>query len=391
MGKAAGVLPSWYWPEGVQRYVSAPPVALDELCLGRWARRYGGQPALRTPEGEMTFRELDGAVGRVAAAIAQRWGEPRLALRIGDPLSFVVVFLAGARLGRPLLLLDAGDPPGAHQWAVEAFRPTAVIDDALARELREAQAPALRPSRPDASAPLIALPEGRALVYHSHVSLVSGAMALAAFLQLEPQESLLAAAPWNTWEGLLALLAHLQGGGCAPVVASAPEGVAEAVMQFRPKALWVPASLGWGALEVSGLGEAVRRAGPWLLVGVDGPFPKALRRRWRRVLGVPVLTAYGYAATGLVAASHPSWYLDDAVGIPMTGVDLVPIDPYSASPIEAPWEVLTYAGIGVKTRALAARIEGEGPYPGLLRSDLFYTGQQGWVDPNGMLYLLGRG
>jgi len=391
MGKAAGVLPSWYWPEGVQRYVSAPPVPLDELCLGRWARRYGGQPALRTPAGELTFRELNELVGRTAAGIVQRWGEaPRLALRIEDPLLFAMVFLAEARLGAPVLLLDPGGQEEDVQWALEAFGATAVVDGPTAEALQETQAPPPPLRRPDASTPLVALPEGRALVYHSHVSLVSGAMALAAFLQMEPQDAVLAAAPWSRWEGLLTLLAHLQGGGAALACSWRGEGLAESVSRFRPKALWLPDVPGWAALESDDLAGAVRRARPWLLVGVTGPFPKAQRRRWRRALGVPVLTAYGYAATGLIAASHPSWYLDDAVGIPMTGVDLIPIDPQSAAPLDAPWEALTYAGIGVRTRALAVRLEGQGPYPGLVEPDLFYTGDQGWIDPNGMLYLLGR-
>jgi acyl-CoA synthetase (AMP-forming)/AMP-acid ligase II len=389
MGKAAGLLPSWYWPEGVQRYVSAPPIALDELCVGRWARRYGGNVALQGQQGQLTFRELNERVGRIAGAILARWGDaPRLALYAGEPLLWATAFFAGARLGCQLLLLDTDLPLDAQGWALESFRPTAVLDDVAVHNLQEAQGPTPAGRRPDASAPVIALPEGKALVYHSHVSLASGAMALAAFLQLDPQEKVVAVSPWGRWEGLLTLLAHLQGGGTALASPSSWEALSEAVAHHRPKALWLPASLGWHVLEEKSLREAVRRARPWLLMGVEGPVAKAQRRRWRRLLGTHVLTAYGFAATGVIAASHPSWYLDEAVGIPMTGVDLIPIDPASRAPVEAPWEVLTYAGIGVRTRALAPRIEGEGPYYGLIAPDLFYTGRQGWMDPNGMLYLL---
>src|SRR3972149_787422 len=118
-------------------------------------------------------------------------------------------------------------------------------------------------------------------------------------------------------------------------------------------------------------------------VSVQRPFPKSLRRQLRRQLRVPVLTVYGYPAVGAIAASHPSWYLDDAVGIPMVGVDLLPVEPDTRRPVEIPWEALSYAGIGISGRSLAVDIVG-GAGRARLSEGLYYTEDVGSVDPNGM-------
>jgi len=302
-----------------------------------------------------------------------------------------VIFFAAVRLGLQVLLLDPRRSLPEWSWALELFRPIGVVDDDEAKRIIHGEAPPSPPRRPAPSSPIVALPEGAGLVYHSHTSLLSAAIAVAVFFQLEPEDRLLVAAPWATWEGLLGLLASLQGGGTALAGLWEEAGLSEALGRYRPKALWLPSGADPSLLQETPLTREVRRTSPWLLLSVGSVWPKSLRRRLRRRLGVHVLTVYGYGATGLIAASHPSWYLDDAVGIPMTGVDLVPIDPATSQPLDVPWEALSYAGIGVKSRALAPKLEGRLPYPGTLEDDLFYTGDQGCLDLNGMLYLLSRG
>lgn len=404
MSKALGLLPSWYWPEGVQRYLAAPPVPIDEQGLGRWARRYGDQPALITDGTVTTFRELDALVTRVAVACRERCQteRPRIALVVGDPHAFVQLLMGVARSGGVALLLDPAQPWPDQAPAVDLFQAQAVVTDQPSLTPETTGATILRPgdliqadvppsplSRPVATSPALALAEGGAVVYHSHASALSAAMAFVAFMELTPSAKLVVARPWGSWEGLTGLLASLQQGGTA-VLAGSWDGrsVGEALARCDAGILWVDAGPGLPLLEDSLVVEAVRQHCAAVLITLTEALPKQLRRRLRRLLRVPVLTVYGYPATGAIAASHPSWYLDDAVGIPMTGVDLLPIDPETRSLVEAPWEVLAYAGIGVRSRALATDIAATDHRRTFIEKDLFYTGDLGVVDANGMLYLL---
>lgn len=98
---------------------------------------------------------------------------------------------------------------------------------------------------------------------------------------------------------------------------------------------------------------------------------------------------YGYPETGPIAAAHPSWHVDEAVGIPMTGADLVALNPRSGRAVETPWDLLTYAHIGVQTSALATNV-GAAADEGAERIDTrcYNTRTPGVIDANGMLFLL---
>jgi hypothetical protein len=71
----------------------------------------------------------------------------------------------------------------------------------------------------------------------------------------------------------------------------------------------------------------------------------------------------------------------------MTDVDLVPVEPSSRAVAPPPWLLLSYAGIGVKTPALAVEVVGH-DQGGFIDGGAYYTGDFGRVDANGMLYLL---
>jgi hypothetical protein len=108
-----------------------------------------------------------------------------------------------------------------------------------------------------------------------------------------------------------------------------------------------------------------------------------------RVLGRPVLTAFGTPATGLVAASPQVWFIEEAVGIPLTGVDLVPVDGVGGHLAEPPWPLLAYANVGVKSSFLAppSSLSGDAP-GGFVEPDVLDTGVAGRIDANGFLYLV---
>lgn len=403
MGKALGLLPSWYWPPGVQRYLKAPRVPLYELAVARWARRYGNDAALLTDADPRTFRQLDEASAAVAAhylARAQSGG--RVALAVRSPELFPPLFLGLVRADATVLLLN--DTTSAEaQAALAEFQAEILITDAPTvppqiSARREPPAVFLEPApappraNPDPSRPSVALPGREGLAWHSQMSLLSGAMAFAAFIKLEPPARLQVARPPASWEGLIGLLAPLQAGAASVLDGGRDRQLTASLLRrHRPAAFWLDGATGPASLESDdALAGAIRAVGANVFLTTTAAFPKRIRRALRRQLRTAVLTIYGYPETGPIAAAHPSWYLDEAVGIPMTGVDIIPLNPRTGRPIAPPWELLSYAGIGVRTYARATNVqtcEEEGAEG--VDNRCYNTGTIGVVDANGMLFLLG--
>lgn len=403
MGKALGLMPSWYWPEGVQRYLKAPRVALYELAVGRWAKRYGSDLALVAGGSSRSFRELDAACAIVAANYFSRLSDApgRVALAVRAPEAFAPLLLGLLRADATLLVL-ADAPAGRGTDSLSEFEPDLLISDdpavAAGNVRREAPAawleggaPRPRPLNADPGRPAIALPGRDGLAWHSQMSLMSGAMAFAAFTRLEPPAKLLVARPPGAWEGLIGLLAPLQTGGAALLDGRGDDdAVAALLRQHAPRSLWLDAAAAEALIGGPGpLVSAIRDERPDVLVTTTAAFPKRVRRSLRRLLRVPILTVYGYPETGPIAAAHPSWHVDEAVGIPMTGTDLVPLNPHSGRAVETPWDLLAYAHVGAQTNALATNV-GAAAADGADRIDTrcYNTRTPGVIDANGMLFLL---
>src|SRR5690606_18721396 len=70
------------------------------------------------------------------------------------------------------------------------------------------------------AAPLAAFPVGDTLAWHSHRSLLAGAVALQAFLGLDGRRPWLSTVPVSTWAGVCGIAAPLLAG--APVVLAPP-------------------------------------------------------------------------------------------------------------------------------------------------------------------------
>ena len=403
MGKALGLMPSWYWPDGVQRYLKAPRVSLYELAVGRWAKRYGGDPALIAGGSSLSFRELDAACAAVAASYLSRLteGPGRVALAVRAPEGFAPLLLGLLRADATVLVLDGSRAERAGE-ALREFQPDLLISDdpAVAADTLRREEPSgwlegtparPRPVNVDPARPAIALPGRDGLAWHSQMSLMSGAMAFAAFTRLEPPAKLLVVRPPGAWEALIGLLAPLQTGGAALLDGRGdPNAAAALVREHAPRSLWLDAATAEALLHGPGpLVSAIRDQRPDLFVTTTAAFPKHLRRSLRRLLRVPILTVYGYPETGPIAAAHPSWHVDEAVGIPMTGADLVALNPRSGRAVETPWDLLTYAHIGVQTSALATNV-GAAADEGAERIDTrcYNTRTPGVIDANGMLFLL---
>ncbi|MCZ7526795.1 MAG: AMP-binding protein [Acidimicrobiia bacterium] len=133
--------------------------------------------------------------------------------------------------------------------------------------------------------------------------------------------------------------------------------------------------------------KSVRGVLTALLLSVDGPFDSDQRRRVGRLFEAPALTVYGRPETGPIFASHPSWYLDEAVGIPLSNAHVVPVDPRSGNPIPTLWELVESAMVTVWSPMLTVGYEGDA-HPERFRDGRFLTGVIASSDANGMIYIL---
>jgi acyl-coenzyme A synthetase/AMP-(fatty) acid ligase len=399
MTKSIDVLPTWYWPDGVPRYSSMPRVSVHDRVVRRWSRRRGDAPALTAGAVTLDYGALDVRTAAVAARIGALTGisERRVAIVTSDPGAGALVLLGALRAGAHALPLDpsvdrtdALDAFGAHLVVhdrdVDAGGdvPSITLTDAL-EAIDDAELPEVRH---DPGRLALSLVDAGRLVHHSEVSILRAAHAFAAFFSLSQESRVQVDLPFGTWEHVVGLLAPLEAGGVAVFAARDLASDATDAVDAHTG----PASLRWIDETTAArwaAGSAPRADRPaMLLVSVAGPFPLRARRHLRRATGGAVLTIYGTPATGPIAASAPAWHLDDPVGIPMTDVDLVPIDPRTRSVAVGPWVLLAHAGIAVKTPALAVGIEAQDP-PTIV-DDTYYTGATGRIDANGMLYLLGQ-
>lgn len=403
MTKSIDVLPTWYWPDGIPRYSSMPRVGVYDRVVRRWSRRRATAHALTLgsaplDDSALDYAALDARTAAVSArlrdlAAASEW---RVAIVTTDPGTGALALLGALRAGAHVLGLD----PSVHRLDVlDRFGADVVIHDPGsgadavpgARSITISDAVEASPDteapdgRHDPSRRALSLVDDGRLVHHSEVSILRAAHAFAAFFALSHQSRVRVDLPFGTWEHVVGLLAPLEAGGSAIFAAQDQPAGAGADGSDGP-----PATLRWiDEVTAARWAAGTRpRSVPeaTLLVSVAGAFPLRTRRHLRRVTGGPVLTIYGTPATGPVAASAPAWYLDDPVGIPVTDVDLLPIDPGTRTLAAGPWVLLAHAGIAVKTPALAIEFD-EHDRP-LIIDDAYVTGATGRIDANGMLYLL---
>jgi len=352
MPKTIAITPSWYWPAHVPRVVGVPPFGVYELFVERRARRDPGGLALVGDGGRLTNAELASQV-RAWAADPESAG----AVLDGPPtVGDAVAVLGALARGAPVVLPETRAVPG--------------------RERTETL-----------TGPVLGLDAGGTTVWHSQRSLVAGALSFGAFLLLEGDRPWLSTFQFDSWEGILGLLVPLAAG--APVVLDSPgEPALEAIARE---------GVGYALTDLPSAFAATRDAKrevksargtlASLLLAVTGVFDADQRRRVGRLFECPALTVFGAAETGPVFAAHPSWYVDEAVGIPVTNAHVVPVDPRSGVPVATLWELVESARVTVFSPQLCIGYEG-GAHPERFRDGRFVTGMNASSDANGMIYLL---
>jgi hypothetical protein len=382
MGKGALGLLSAYWPEMTARHAHVPLERAPQFTVHRSAKSDPDRAALVTPERSVTFAELSDLVRRAAAGIAERTGEGgRVAVLHDDPIAQAACAFGAWEADR-LAFVATGPVP---LEPLIDFAPDLVI----ARELAHAppgvpvETAHTVPAEPvtfgkaNLRAPVLVLPNRDATgeVAHNHKTLVATAVAFSSFFQFEPGAEVVLMEPPTSWLGLAVVLGAWHKATTVRVAwargwAGHPERVD-----------YLAGSFAAARARYAGATPALRdvRAGVGAILGIEGPFSPAHRRRLARRLGTPVLTVYGRNDLGPVLGSHPTWYLDDGVGIPLPNVDTRPLDPATGAELTIGWDAVEEAEIGVKSALAPAGGELSGTW---LRSRL--TGQ---VDPTGLYFV----
>lgn len=414
MAKTIAINPSWYWPEEVPRLIGVPPMSCERLMVERWSRRRPDAVAVADEHGALTYAELWSRARGVAAVLRRRGAAGQRVALVGaqgvDGLLALIGALAAA--ARPILLDPRSQAAaeaaavGASLAVVQQSAPapagvqrldlTELLEEACREDLAPASTGAGDAAR-DVHEPVLDLVSADGwLAGHCDYSLVSGALSLAAFLQIEQPCSWLCAMGLWSWEGLYSALVPLYSGATAVMCGAegASDGVAHLVDEHQVAYTIAPFEI----LHELARGRPRRLAGSFsrnlrgLILSTAHPFPAAERRKARKALDVPVLTMFGMAETGPILASHPSWYVDESVGIPVTNVEVQPANPQTGEALDTNWELLDYATMVIRAPQLMAGYEGAAAQEQRLARRLADGWFQTWAlasfDANGMMYLV---
>lgn len=380
MPKTIAITPSWYWPESIDRVAGIPPYGVTELCVDAHARDNPDGIALTSDAGDISFAELQEKVTGTAAAL-RATGADRCILSGDLSVDTIIRLLAALRAGVQTRILAEDEIPedvaanfgGAYNLA-DLDIVTGASDGVGPSDLRAAA---------------VTICGRTAEVNHSQRSLLATSISLLTFLRPDQEKAWLAVLPLGRWEGLTSVLAPLFLG--VPVVVASDgsgEALAEIIVKHQPGT--AVTDLTTSVLATREDKRAVKKTRGILdamVLTTEGLFSPGDRQRVGKSFGTAALTMFGLAETGAIFVSHPQWYLDEAVGIPMTNAHVVPSDPRNGEPIQALWELVESAEVTVKGPALMCGYEGQDCEDRFM-DGRFRTGIIASSDANGMIYIL---
>jgi len=386
MPKTIAITPSWYWPENIDRVAGIPPFSVEELCVQRHARERPDAVAIICGGQRINFGELAGWLSRVSEHLSEKAsGSSKAIFRGTTDTESLVVLLAALRNGLHTRIALPDEPLDKLSAEFATDLCIGPEDAQVDRTGDSAQSRRIA----DLSAPVAAFSGMHGVVNHSHRSLLAGLISFFAFLGTPAEGPWLASLPLGRWDGLICALMGLYAG--VPVVLaeqSSPEAFAELIALERPR-------YAFGDLEevtraTREAKRSVKRARDTLtamFLTTSGVFDPGDRQRVGKSFRCPALTTYGLAETGLIFASHPQWYLDEAIGIPVTNAHVVPADPRNGSPISTLWEMVESAEVTVKGPMLMCGFENQDGSE-RFTDGRFRTGVIASSDANGMIYVL---
>jgi hypothetical protein len=407
--KSIDVVPAWYWPDGIPRYLSPPRSTVYATAVERWTRRTPDNIALDQNGIQISYRTLDERVKCASARMRQAVDgrvkdgpRMRVAMAATQGIDGAVAILGALHAGADMLLIDPATSDAELRSVLVAFGCELLVAESTvgrrdAWETASVQKISL-PAADQESLELLSTDRsqtgrlgfrwGNAIVLQPNAALLGWSLAFRAFAMLDKGELFTVYRPFSTWEGLIGLLAPLAVGATSILQPGSLGEMLDAASPQRHVGIW----LDWAQAETLASNLRVRqRRGrwEWIYISVDSPFSVRRRRRLGQLLGAQILTALGTPATGPVAGSPRTWLIDEAVGTPMTGVDLFPVDRTAGRLASPPWPLLASASVGVKSTFFAPEISLEGTAPGRFISEgVLDTGVSGIIDANGFLYLV---
>jgi len=223
----------------------------------------------------------------------------------------------------------------------------------------------------------------------THANLLFEIDSLIRTLKVTSQDRFLGLPPFSHVNGLMRsmMLSLAAGATLYPVDKFEPHGVAEAIEKHAISVL----------IGVPFMFSMMARArGPRrfdlsslrLCVSASAPLSRSLNQQFRDTFGFYVRQLYGSTETGTISVNlSPDIETSlESVGEPMLGVQVEIFGEHSR---------MVQAGeigeVGVKSPAAIRSYEGSGePNESCFRGGFFLTGDVGWRDARGLLYLVGR-
>lgn len=410
MGKGAVGIVAGYWPDDVYRYMAIPSMYLDEALVTRPAKRFPDKVAMEFESVQLTYQQLAAEVDKAAKAVLSCTGGKnlRLTLLLASPLELLPVLIGALRAHCLVQLPDISAPPERLSQQIAAFGPDLVVTDEKtggmisSKEQKPEVLPAaellqLKPGtakvlkRLDMKGPCIALTgrDGK-VFYQSHQSVLAGAISWSAFVPIEEKDVILDLHPLHTWEGLFGLLPALfKGATCLVSSLENAQKLAASHMSYHCSYTWLSQEQARKMLREpqQDLVRNLKRSLVGLFVSVSGSFRPRSRKLLGNLLGgVPVLTVFGFPEAGPVLASHPTWYLNEAIGIPVSNVDVWPMNPGTGNPLLVPWEAIEFAEVGIKSPMAAVAFSSPEDKAAQVREEWLRSYLVANMDPNGLFY-----
>jgi long-chain acyl-CoA synthetase len=390
----------------------------------RAARHYPDKPAILFEDCSLTYRELDRAASRTAHALAKRGVEAghRVALYLPNIPAFAIAYLAVQKLGAIVVsasamlttdeLADLLEDSGAGVvFTVEALWPrlAPLVGDLVRRdrivicegevegqptldELGAAEPDELRARELEPSAPAAILftsgttgrQKGATL---SHANIASNVSAVNRYMRTGSADRVLVTLP------LFHVAAQnvLMNGGFAAAATLVlhrrfdPARCAAAIEEHR-----VTIVTGVPTIYITLLNAGVRPAtlaSVRLYKSAAATMPLEIARRWRETYGQPVMEGYGLTETSPAATfNHEHEYRAGSVGTPIDLVDMRVVDEEDREVPPGAWGEVVFRGpnvmLGYWNRPEDTRHA--------MRGGWFHTGDVGYADDDGYLYLVDR-
>ncbi len=399
MPKTIATTPSWYWPDGVPRVLGVPPYFIEEAAIEKWLKHSAEIPLLGSGSRVLNAGELAEQIETVAKNlnVLASSSDQMLAVVAGPSLDGALLTLAAIASSLKVLLI----PSDGDIKSILNERNLKFVCDGMGAEILSSiginatDVSTLKdPVNQDQVGPpisrafndtVIGLPFDKGVAWHSHRSILAGAISMQAFYSSEQESTWAITYSPCSWQGLVGMITAMLSGCTCYFTPSGQQGKELAEM-MSPK--WLFSSMEDALDTWVGSGRKKKSnytTGQSAIVGINGVFSSDARRDIDNSVG-SALTLLGSPVTLAMLGAHPSWYLDEAAGIALPNMHVTPADPDNGEPITTLWELIDEAMISAWAPSLAPSLEGQAADQ--LSGKRYLTGVLAASDPNGMLYVL---